>query len=74
MSSLRTRFLRNIASACLILSATPAAGDFSRDIQPLLAEHCYACHGPDEAARKGGLRLDVGDEARAAPWIARLDG
>jgi hypothetical protein len=30
--------------------------DFSRDIQPLLARKCFACHGPDE--QEGGLRLD----------------
>jgi cytochrome c553 len=30
--------------------------DFSRDIQPLLAKRCLACHGPD--TREGGLRLD----------------
>ena len=30
--------------------------DFDRDVRPLLAKHCYACHGPDK--QKGGLRLD----------------
>ena len=29
---------------------------FEKKIRPLLAEHCWSCHGPDE--RKGGLRLD----------------
>lgn len=33
--------------------------DFSRDVQPLLARHCFACHGPDEGSRETGLRLDV---------------
>jgi len=33
--------------------------DFSRDVQPLLARHCFACHGPDEGSREAGLRLDV---------------
>jgi hypothetical protein len=32
--------------------------DYGKDIQPLLAEHCYACHGPDSKTRKAGLRFD----------------
>jgi hypothetical protein len=32
--------------------------DFQRDIRPILAEHCAACHGVDAAMRKSGLRLD----------------
>ncbi|MEX0711289.1 MAG: PSD1 and planctomycete cytochrome C domain-containing protein [Pirellulales bacterium] len=37
--------------------------DFQRDVQPILAEHCAGCHGPDEAARQAGLRLDSRDMA-----------
>ena len=29
--------------------------DIARDIQPIFAEHCTTCHGPDE--QKGGLNL-----------------
>ncbi|HYF00917.1 MAG TPA: c-type cytochrome domain-containing protein, partial [Planctomycetota bacterium] len=32
---------------------------FSRDIQPLLAENCLACHGADPKSRKADLRLDT---------------
>ena len=37
--------------------------DFGRDVQPILANHCYACHGPDAEAREADLRLDVRDSA-----------
>jgi hypothetical protein len=36
---------------------------FTRDVRPILARHCYACHGPDEHQRKAKLRLDVKDGA-----------
>src|SRR5260370_31489260 len=37
--------------------------DFARDVRPILARHCFKCHGPDDKARKGKLRLDVRDTA-----------
>ena len=38
--------------------AFAGAIDFSRDIQPILSENCYHCHGPDAKGRKAELRLD----------------
>lgn len=38
---------------------------FNRDVLPILADHCYACHGFDKAAREAGLRLDRRDDALA---------
>ena len=39
--------------------AAAAPVSWARDIRPLLAESCFQCHGPDEAAREADLRLDV---------------
>ena len=36
-------------------TASDSRIDFARQVQPILAKHCYACHGPDAA--KGGLQF-----------------
>jgi hypothetical protein len=43
--------------------AAQEAVSYSRDVKPLLAGRCYACHGPDEGKRKAKLRLDLRDQA-----------
>src|SRR5712691_2317090 len=38
---------------------------FNKDVRPILAENCYACHGPDRNHRQRDLRLDQEDVAKA---------
>ncbi len=37
--------------------------DFARDVRPILLNHCGSCHGPDDATREAGLRLDRRESA-----------
>src|SRR5579871_4417667 len=50
-------------------ASTKGKLEYNRDIRPILAENCFACHGPDSAARKAGLRLDRRDDAIKAGVI-----
>lgn len=43
--------------------------EYNRDIRPILAENCFACHGPDSASRKAGLRVDRREDAVGAKAI-----
>lgn len=51
-----------ILSVLLVGSVSaPAAVDFSRDVQPIFARHCFECHGAE--LQKGKLRLDRRESA-----------
>ena len=53
--------LHSLLAACILLAAGPAAAadsaDYVRDVKPLLAARCYACHGALQ--QKSGLRVDT---------------
>jgi len=54
--------------AAWILSATNVSQGaerikFNRDIRPILADKCFACHGPDKNKRTVELQLDVRQSA-----------
>jgi hypothetical protein len=58
-----------LAAVAMVLAgpnADAAPVNFARDVRPVLAKNCFPCHGPDDAQRKAGLRLDRRDAAIAA--------
>ena len=62
--------------AAIILGLLPVFGspvharklDFNRDVRPILADKCFACHGQDPKHVEGDLRLDFPESAK------KLDG
>lgn len=67
--------IRQLALTTLLTASFAAAAsaadklEYNRDIRPILAENCFACHGPDSAARKGELRLDKREMAMESTAI-----
>ncbi len=63
------------AGLCLLICSTfcttvRAQVDFNRQVRPLLAEHCFQCHGPDAEKRAAELRQDLEAEAKSSAIIA----
>src|SRR5947208_2197444 len=57
------RWLALVAVAAVAAPAPAQTVDFNRDVRPILSGKCFQCHGPDDPARKGGLRFDARDAA-----------
>ena len=66
------RHLALVLTAAVGLPGAVQAGDpaptaaavefFEKEVRPVLAEHCYSCHGPKK--QQAGLRLDSADGVR----------
>lgn len=74
MSSLLA-FRRARAALCVLIWAMlyaplDAQVDFNRQVRPILAEHCFKCHGPDAKKRSADLRLDLESEAKKSAIVA----
>ncbi len=72
MSSLRYPLLLACFCTCVLIGSRVKAEElvqYNRDIRPLLSQHCFTCHGPSDAGRKGELRLDQREAALAATAI-----
>jgi Protein of unknown function (DUF1553)/Protein of unknown function (DUF1549)/Concanavalin A-like lectin/glucanases superfamily/Planctomycete cytochrome C len=68
-------FLLGLSLCCCLFQFNPLLAqnlnsdsqiDFSSQIRPILAVHCYSCHGPDEHSRAAELRLDIREQALAS--------
>ena len=64
---LAVRFLVALTIGGLVAGRARAEGpvDFNQDVRALISNTCFRCHGPDEAERKGDLRLDTQEGATA---------
>ena len=52
-----------VRPGCVSHAAAADKVDFQRQIRPLLADKCFACHGRDDEHRQGEMRLDLRETA-----------
>ena len=71
MSTLRFSLVATVALCCVAHNGEAFAQSkqtirFDQQVRPILSNHCWSCHGLDEASRQGKLRLDLRANAIAA--------
>lgn len=53
---------RSLVMCCgvlLLVQPAVAEPDYAAEVRPILARHCFACHGADPESRAADLRLDI---------------
>lgn len=53
-----TAFLVALVAESMLSTASAQTVDFNRDVRTIFSNRCLTCHGPDNAKREAGLRLD----------------
>ena len=69
----QTAFLLSLLLGTFVSAAAEEPLRYSRDIQPILSENCFYCHGPDPEKRDSDLRFDIREEAIAGKAIVPGD-
>ena len=67
MKTILSALMLSLVASLPVAAQTPlpppaqTAVDYDKDVKPLLAQHCYGCHGPE--VQQSGLRLDLRQNA-----------
>ncbi len=58
-----------ILSIVPVVSGSPPAVNFDRQVRPILSDNCFMCHGPDDKHRMAGLHFDTKEGAFSKPGV-----